>query len=563
MVLIFVRTEVVPAVLAQAKALGEQLRSEAVSASRALYEASPWQQRYHDSDVNELLGAGSAGPGKTQCLIFEPINQVLIEHARCMRDPSLVAQPGSTLWKLIEENPLEWGDSRGHALYMRRTSPRLMPVIDRTMRLFPIIDPDAHYEVQHMMWRFKSGYKYQFGHCVNRDDWMQYQGVELSILCIDELVEMEQEQYEQIKGRVRTDDPVLVHFKKVRSMSNPVMRRSATENMVVNNPMWVRDYFVQPAPQGNVRLERKLIAKIPNGDGTYRVEERTVTRMYMPAKIDDNPNKEFVEDYRTQLLAAPEHMRAALLDGDWYRVAGGYYSDLWDPSVHVCRPFKIPDDWSQFRMLDWGFKHPGCCLWGALDGDDNLFVHREYDFRGKDAKEAAKDIREIEKSMGLWAGSSSRLTGPADTQLWEVRGDVGKSKAQEMADVGVRWVPASKGHGSRARNGMRIIERLMATGNASEGGGLVIFETCSKLIRTLVAIQTDPADERGETPAKSDEDDPHDTLGYGIEYVSRNKHPAMRPSEKERRERDEWGDDDEVSGTHDMDLGRDGYGGKS
>lgn len=511
-----------------------------------LYRPSPWQQRYHDCDYEELLGAGSAGPGKTQCLIFEPINQVLIEHARCMGDPSLAAKPGTKLWDLIEQNPLRWGASVGHALYLRRTSMRLEPIIARTHRLFKQIDPDAEYSVQKMTWHFKSGYRYQFGHCVNRDDWEQYLGVELSIAIFDELIEFEEEQYEVIKGRVRTTDPVLSQFLKTRAMSNPVMRRSRTENYIISNPMWVRDYFVAPAPQGNVPLVRNI---------KYKGIERTVRRMYMPATIDDNPDKEFVEQYKTTLVAMKPHQRKALLDGDWFSVIGGYYADVWDPSLHVCRPFRIPEDWSQFRMMDWGFKHEGCVLWGALDGDGNLYIHREYDFAGKEAAVVAREIREIEKDMGLWASGKSRITGPADTQLWEERGDLGVSKAMEMAKVGVRWAQANKR--SRARNGMRVYERLRATGSAEETGGLIIFETCNKLIRTLPAVQTDPNDDSGETPAKSNDDDAVDCLGYGVEWIQSRQHPPMAPPDGGKH--GEWADDEEPD--EEPDLGRDGYGG--
>ena len=108
-----------------------------------LYQPSAWQKRFHDSDVDELLGAGSAGPGKTLCMIMDPMAQVQIEHARCMQDPSRVAQPGTRLWKLIEENPLNWGESTGWALLLRRTSPRLLNIQARLSRIIPLIDAEA------------------------------------------------------------------------------------------------------------------------------------------------------------------------------------------------------------------------------------------------------------------------------------------------------------------------------------------------------------------------------------------------------------------------------------
>lgn len=495
----------------------------------ALLTPSAWQKRYHDCTLDELLGAGSAGPGKTETLIAEPLAQVQIEHARCMRDPSRVATPGSRLWKLIEDNPIEWGDSKGWALFLRRTSPRLLPVQARMMKLYPLIDPDAHYEVQTGTWHFKSGYRVQLGHCHDRDDWMQWQGIEATLLCFDELVEFEEEQYDQICTRLRTPDPVLKHFLKIRAMSNPVMRRTQADNVVISNPMWVRDRFVKDAPHGGVKMTRTLDL----GDG----DKAEVSRMYLPATLDDNPDKEFVRQYKTRLLASGKpHIVAALLKGDWWAIAGSYFMEVWDPRMHVCRPFKIPADWPQFRAMDWGHKHPGCVLWFAFDPDGNLYVHKEYNFQLKDAAEVAIEIREIEKGMGLWGKKGSRITGPADTQLWEERGDVGKSKVAEMAEEKVRWVQANKK--SRARNGMRVYERLKATEQGSHEGGLYIFETCNKLVRTLPGVQTDPADPQGETPGKANDDDAFDTCMYGVEYASRHENPPMAPEDEDGT--DDW-----------------------
>jgi hypothetical protein len=509
--------------------------------SAVLLTPSAWQKRYQDCDVDELLGAGSAGPGKTEKLISEPLPQVQIEHARCMRDPSLVAAKGTKLWKLIEENPLNWGESKGWALFLRRTSPRLVPVQTRMMKLFPVIDPDARYEVQHSIWHFKSGYRYQLGHCHDRDDWLQYQGAEITILLFDELIEFEEEQYDQICTRLRTTDPVLKHFLKVRSMSNPVMRRTEMDNVIVNNPMWVRDRFVKEAPQGGVRMTRTV--DLGGGD------KAEVSRMYLPATLDDHPDKEYVRQYKIRLLSSgKEHIVNALLKGDWWAIAGSYFADVWDAKMHVCRPFKIPSDWPQFRALDWGFKHPGCCLWFAIDPDKNLYVHKELNFQGKTARDVAIEIREIEKGMGLWSKKGSRITGPADTQLWEERGDEGLKKVSEMVDEGVRWVQANKK--SRARNGMRVHERLKATEQGSHEGGMYIFETCNKLVRTLPGIQTDSADPQGETPGKANDDDAFDTCMYGVEYVSRHENPPMLPQDEGIL--DDW-PEDEVSGVAERD----------
>lgn len=65
-----------------------------------------------------------------------------------------------------------------------------------------------------------------------------------------------------------------------------------------------------------------------------------------------------------------------LRDGKWVGAENMVYED-WDPAVHVIDRFDIPPEWRRFRAVDFGFTNPFSCLWGALDEDGRLFVHRE------------------------------------------------------------------------------------------------------------------------------------------------------------------------------------------
>jgi hypothetical protein len=321
----------------------------------------------------------------------------------------------------------------------------------------------------------------------------------------------DQEQYEQINTRCRSDDPILMKMLKIRAMSNPMQRRAANENIAVKDPHWVRRYFVEPARQGKTILTRKVVMD----DGTIR----EASRIYLPARLHDNPNKAFVADYEFTLQKALPHIRQALLRGDWWVTAGCYFSEAWNPRIHVCKPFKIPRDWPQFRSMDWGYKAEGCVHWHALDPEGRMFTHRELTFKGKDAKEAAKMIRDVERGLELWDDRRhrSRITGPADTQLWEERGDRGKTKAEEMNDVGVPWLPADKR--SRVRNGQRVAERLLDHDNGTKAPGLVVFSTCPRLIENIPLVQTDAHDI--EMPAKGAHDHWYESESYACAYASR------------------------------------------
>jgi hypothetical protein len=478
------------------------------------YTPSAWGELFHNLPYEEALGAGSAGPGKTTVLLADPLPQIFVEFQRCNDKKHPYHQ--------------DWGASTGWALHLRRTLKQLEQSIIRTHQMFPKIDPGARWDPQKTTWIFSSGYRYQFGHCKDRDSWDEYTSFEYTHIAFDELCSFEEEQYFQISSRKRSTDPVLSKMLKVRAMSNPVMKKDGGENIHVRDPFWVRKYFVDPAPRGKVILERDV--EMP--DGTTEISRR----MYLPATIDDNPNKMFVKQYKMHLAGMPRHIREALLYGNWYFTEGAYYGEAWDDRIHTCAPFQVPRDWPIFRSMDWGFKLPGCVHWWAFDEDDNMFCIRELTFKDKLAGEVAVLVRQIEEKMGYWQGNKSLLSGPADYQLWEQRGEHGKSKAQEFQERGVRWVPADKK--SRYRNSERLLGRLRDHRERTTTPGLVFFRGCSEAIRTLPMIQSDNNVQPPE-PLKGDDDHWHDSICYACAYASHGRRGISKP-----RERDEWDDED-------------------
>src|SRR5688572_31651895 len=98
---------------------------------RSLYAPSPWAIRFHEAQADEILGGGSAGPGKSLTLLWDPIvNQAIVEHARCTGQ--FLDRLSPFLADLCRKHPIRPGQSEGHALSMRRTMPQLQETIDRS-----------------------------------------------------------------------------------------------------------------------------------------------------------------------------------------------------------------------------------------------------------------------------------------------------------------------------------------------------------------------------------------------------------------------------------------------
>ena len=96
-----------------------------------IYKASKWGEEFAALPYDEVLGAGSAGPGKTTVLIMEPLAQMVMEDQRTRNPDHPYALPP--------------GGSVGWALHLRRTLPMLEQTLVRAQRIFPQIDPGAEW----------------------------------------------------------------------------------------------------------------------------------------------------------------------------------------------------------------------------------------------------------------------------------------------------------------------------------------------------------------------------------------------------------------------------------
>lgn len=465
------------------------------------YKPSAWGAKYHRLAEDEALGGGSAGPGKSLVLLMDANPQIYIQHRRC------------------EAGEFAWGQAPGWALHLRKEFPRLEETIDRAKRLFLALDPGVKWDANAHKFTFTSGYKYQFGHLKDKDSYLNYRSNQYTWLGIDEVGEIEsKDTYDELCLRVRSTDPVLRHLLKVRCMSNP-------------SANWVREYFVEPNRNGGETFEKPI--KLSTG------ETRLRTRIFLPARLSDNPDPEFQAQYEASLKDRPPHIRRALFDGDWFVVPGAFFAELWDPERVVIKPFKIPSGWHRFRSGDWGYKEECVILWWAVTPERELICYRERTYNGSKAKrrmdagEVAREIRDVEMAHGEWnrMRNHSRLTGPMDNQLWEERGRRGPTMADDMAREGVFWKKATKGRVSMAQ---QLITRLGQRGYDGRPG-IMFFDECQKCIQTIPAIGTDETEP--EKPKDGGPDHWYAATGYACA-----ENPV--PSGREDRSRDEEDDDD-------------------
>jgi hypothetical protein len=446
-------------------------------AQAPIYNPAPVQLELHACQANEILIGGAAGPGKSLALLMDPIQTQLLgpegEHSRWLRG--------------------EIRESIGWAIHFRREFPRLEQTIDRAHRMFKQMDAGAKWDPAKHMYTFSCGYKYQFGHIASDADRFNYLSNEYTHVVWDELWEFSEEVYQFVNTRLRTSDKVLQTKLRIVSGTNPA-------------PNWVRTYFVDPAPEGRRLLTKKIL--LDSGEVVKR------SRIFIPATLKDNPDADFRRRYEIELQDKPAHIRRALLYGDWYVIPGAYFSHEFTPA-HVVKAFKVPSGWIRYRSMDWGYKTSGVVLWVAVDTDGDLLFYRELSFNRMDAGAVARRVRQIEEANDEWdhRRDCSRLSGPADTQIWEQRGTIGPTIAETMSLEGVDWEKATK---NRHASIQQLLKRLKDRTGEHKKPAIRFFDTCKDTVRTLPSIGTDATDP--ELPADGGDDHWLDTVLYACMY---------------------------------------------
>ena len=391
-------------------------------------------------------------------------------------------------------DPLRYCHKAQHrALLIRRSMPELRDMITHSQRLYSRAFKGARWREQEKEWRFPSGARIEFGYAENMTDVLRYQGQSYTWIGVDELPQYPTpDVYNFLRSSLRSVDPEI-----------PVFMR-ATGNPGNIGSQWVKEMFVDPSEPNkafNVSIDT------PTG-------VRKISRRFIPAKLQDNPYLMQTDDYYIMLASLPEVQRKQFLEGDWSAFENSSIPEF-NKTTHVVDPFEIPRGWSRFRSADWGYSSNACCLWFAIDWDNNLWVYRELYTKKITADEFAKKVLEAEQ------GEFMRY-GVLDSSTWAKRGDVGPSIAETMIQEGCKWRPSDRSPKSRINGKLEIHKRLKVHEKDNEPT-LKVFSNCVNLIRTLPLL---PLDKNNPEDVDTDaEDHAYDALRYGC--MSRPMHPSV------------------------------------
>ena len=437
-------------------------------------------------------------------IIFQPNDGPQTEFLAAMEQEVFYggARGGGKSYAMLVD-PLRYCHKQHHrALLLRRSMPELRDLISHSQRLYTRAFPGAKWREQEKEWRFPSGARIEFGYAENLTDVLRYQGQSYTWIGIDELPQYPTpDKYNFLRSSLRSVDPEVPVF--IRATGNPGNVGST----------WVKNMFVDPAT--------------PNTPFTMDIETpvgmKSITRRFIPAKLQDNPYLMQTDDYMIMLSSLPDIQKKQFLEGDWEAFEGSAFPEF-NRAVHVIEPFEIPNNWVRFRSADWGYSSPACCLWFAIDFDNYLYVYRELYTQKVTADIFARQV--LQQEYGEYM-----KYGVLDSSTWAKRGDVGPSIAETMIQEGCKWRPSDRSPRSRINGKLEVHKRLYVDPDI-QYPGMFIFSNCTNLIRTLPLLPTDKNNpEDVDTHA---EDHAYDALRYAC--MSRPLHPRSLQTHWNRRE---------------------------
>lgn len=373
--------------------------------------------------------------------------------------------------------------------FFRRTYPELEGAggaISRSREMYAGLD--GAYNSSGRVWGFANGSRIYFRHLSAEKDKYKYQGSAFGLLIVDEATHFSWSMIDYLLTRNRA-----------------VVQGFAPFAVMTANPggvghQWYSGVFdVQDASGGEA-------------GGHERVKHRQTPAgkwedvLFIPARLEDNQILMRLDpDYARKLESREGDLVEALRWGNW-RVFAGQAFRAWRREKHVMKPAAIPAKWVKWRAVDWGKANPFCCLWLTRSPDTGrVYVYREAYGAG------LTDAQQAQMIVDMTPGEEVIAFTFADPSMWGEKSRKGEvySSADEYGERGVWLMKADNDRLSGKRKVDRLLEDL-----PDGRPGLVVFETCANLIRTLPALVHDAV--RVEDVDTTQEDHAYDALRYGL-----------------------------------------------
>lgn len=346
----------------------------------------------------------------------------------------------------------------------------LQDIIAKQYDIYPFLDPQMGIDGFHQnekRWNFTSGATVELYHLDGPEDFKGFNGQELVGLGFDEVQFIPHVAYRFLKAQCRSADPDYHAARMVRSTSNP------------GGEDWIIPHFhIDECPEGG-----RIFVHEEEIDGV----KYPSTRAFIRARPRDNPK--LPASYWAELKAGMnDDEQAQYIDGDYFRIAGSYFSKFIRPALHFKPSHPIPSSWEFRYAIDWGSTNPASWLLGALDPDGRLYVIDELHQPGITGRKFGEDLVNKFRNQ-KWCSDRvfkvGDFWGVIDKQAMDKYGSE-ETAASGLMEWGFRLFPAKK---DRTAGCNQLKERFLMDRHGNPQ--VIVFEDrAPNLVRALSAIKS-------------------------------------------------------------------------
>jgi PBSX family phage terminase large subunit len=294
----------------------------------------------------------------------------------------------------------------------------------------------------------------------------------------------------------------------------------------LRNPKGLRKGLLVGNPKGHNWVYRYFVAKKglqPEAHSQYKmIVAPSTENVHLPSG--------YIEGMLSSY--SPERIKRDIY-GSFDSFEGMIYSEF-DRLQHVVEPFKIPEHWTRVVGVDHGFTNPTCFLWGAVDGDGNVYIYREFYesnwrieqiCRGneKTGEPGVIEINNNEQLDGIYIDPSTRAT----------RGQTGASDWDSYMDHFPDSWSLLQGKND-VTTGIDRVKSYLKIDPVAKKPKLFIFRSCANLLEEMSEYQWKelPETRRGKVNEKEQPRKYKDHAMDALRYLIMSR-PEPAPTDKD------------------------------
>lgn len=218
--------------------------------------------------------------------------------------------------------------------------------------------------------------------------------------------------------------------------------------------------------------------------------------MHYLIKAPSTENTHLGQDYLDSMKAiySKEKYDTEVL-GSFDSFIGQVY-DEFVPAIHVIPPFKLPDHWTRVLGIDHGFRNAAAGIYGAVDGDGNIYVYKEFYQREWLIQEIVEGKGEKPGLLGLLGEDKLEVAAidPSTRALRNEGTNNSKQRLEKFSDYDIycKYLPEDFPlicANNEVTAGIDRVKSYMKIDSLTKKPRLRIFSTCTTLIDEILSYR--------------------------------------------------------------------------